>query len=530
MPSDEALALFGKPKCAFKKQSDFAPRGKNHGWHLEDQFSELKSAREHAHDFVGVIKPAPRRIRIAHLDTGYDREHHAIPEHILREESWDFVNDKQYADDTGGFAIPTNNHGHGTATISILAGRAIPLLDNQPLGGAPDAEVLPLRISESVVLLHTDAPAKAVRYAVDHGCDVITMSMGGVASKFWADAFNYAYEKGVFCVCAAGNHLKLGPFSTTPTSTVYPALFNRVISATGIMANMAPYDLPGHMSGNWGPHDKMRTSLAAFTPNIPWAEIGCPDLVSEDGAGTSSAIPQIAAAAALWLSVNGAKFSDRDWKRAEAVRQALLQSAMRPGSHFEEFGRGILKARKALDLVPTGLVIEPADVIWFPWLKASTGLGLAVPQLAPADALEQMLNVEFAQLTLTDPGLIELLKKGAGNLSRREQAAARQYVAEESRLASPQLKNYIKTGAISPLPPQTLRPAGASPPPPTFPAANARRAAAIYQRPHHRACVPVPLPQPLGPSHSADQASARLCPRSVIRDPEGHRRSGRNHS
>jgi hypothetical protein len=468
MPSDETLALFGAPKCAFKKQSDVAPMGKAPGWHLEDEFSELSSARAFARDFVSRQSTTPRRIRIAHLDTGYDQNHHAIPENILREESWDFIKNKRYADDTGGFAIPTNNYGHGTATISILAGRAIPLLGNQPLGGAPDAEVLPLRISESVVLVHTDTPAKAVNYAIDHGCDVITMSMGGVASKFWVDAFNRAYESGVFCVCAAGNHLKLGPFATTPTNTVYPAVFNRVISATWIMANKASYNLPGRMSGNWGPHDKMRTSLAAYTPNIPWAEIGCPDIVSEDGAGTSSATPQIAAAAALWLTVHGAKFPDRDWKRAEAVRQALLQSAMPPGSHFEEFGRGTLKARKALDFVPQGLVIEPADVIWFPWLKAATGLGLAaVPQLAPANALEQMLNVEFAQLTLTDPGLIELLKNGANNLSPREQAAVRQYVAEESRLASPQLKNYIKTGTISPqAPPGAIRPPAEPPPPP----------------------------------------------------------------
>lgn len=474
MPGEETMALFGKLKCVKKNQSDVAPRGKAPGWHLGDDYSQLASARAFARDFASKQNPQPRRIRIAHLDTGYDKNHHAIPQNILRDESWDFIKKRQFADDVGGFAVPTYNKGHGTATMSILAGRAIPLLKDQPLGGAPDAEVLPLRISESVVLIHTDAPAKAVNYAIYKGCDVITMSMGGVASKFWVDAFNRAYENGVFCVCAAGNHMKLGPFSTTPTSTVYPALFNRVISATGVMGNFTPYNLPGTMSGNWGPHDKMRTSLAAFTPNIPWAEFGCEDIVSEDGAGTSAATPQIAAAAALWLTVHGSQFPEKNWKRAEAVRQALLQSAKSPGTHFEQFGRGILQARNALDLVPQGLVMEPADVIWFPWLKAATGLGLAVSaQIAPSSALEQMLNVEFAQLTLTDPGLIALLKNGASNLSPRDQGLIRQYVADESRLASPQLKNYIKTGMVSAQPPVIMRPGSPRPavapvaPPPT---------------------------------------------------------------
>ena len=45
----------------------------------------------------------------------------------------------------------------------------------------------------------------------------------------------------------------------------------------------------------------MDTALAAYTPNMPWAEINCPTIVDMDGAGTSAATPQVAAAAALWL-------------------------------------------------------------------------------------------------------------------------------------------------------------------------------------------------------------------------------------
>ncbi|MEO8130054.1 MAG: S8 family serine peptidase, partial [Bryobacteraceae bacterium] len=450
----EEFALFGHPSCVAKPQNHSAPVGPEPGWHLNAGYSQLAEARE----FARLNNKLGRPVRIAHIDTGYDRTHHALPPQgqILRDLSRDFTKNPAapFADDPGGLGFPIDNRGHGTATLCILAGGPIPLLNNEVLGGAPESEVLPLRVSERVVLLGIDALARAVYYAIDNGCDVITLSMGGVASKFWLDAYNRAYEKGVFCVAAAGNHLKLGPLSTTPGSTVYPALFNRVVAATGVMADGLPYNLPGAMSGNWGPHDKMRTALAAYTPNIPWAEFGCVEAVSQDGAGTSAATPQIAAAAALWLQVNGAGMP-RDWKRVEAIRQALFRSAKSPGPYFEELGQGILQARAALDLVPQGFLQEAPDVIWLPWLKALTGFGVD-EQKFPVGPLEQMLQVEFAQLTLTDPELAALTRKGVNSLSARDQVIVRQYVAEQSRMASPQLKQYCRTGEVTATPSSTL--------------------------------------------------------------------------
>ncbi len=260
---EEEFALSASPTCVVKPQSPTAQVGPEAGWHLGARFSQLAQARA----FAALHNTLGRRVRIAHIDTGYDKSHHALPprNQILRDLSRDFTQNPatQFADDPGGLGFPIDNRGHGAATLCILAGGPIPILSNQPLGGAPEAEVLPLRVSERVVLLGTDALARAVHYAIDNGCDVITLSMGGVATKFWVDAYNRAYENGVFCVAAAGNHFKLGAQSITPGSTVYPALFNRVVSATGVMADGLPYDLPGAMSGNWGPHDKMQTALAA---------------------------------------------------------------------------------------------------------------------------------------------------------------------------------------------------------------------------------------------------------------------------
>ena len=58
----------------------------------------------------------------------------------------------------------------------------------------------------------------------------------------------------------------------------------------------------GTMQGNYGPASKMDTALGAYTPNVPWAKIDCGAVVDMDGAGTSAATPQIAAAVAFLAS------------------------------------------------------------------------------------------------------------------------------------------------------------------------------------------------------------------------------------
>src|SRR5690349_4074521 len=324
------------------------PTGDGVYWFRDDAHSQLQLAR----DEVG--QPA-NRVCIAHFDTGYDPTHITKPQFLRTDLQRNFEdgNPNDATDHSDGIL---NNLGHGTATIALLAGAAI---DGAPLGGAAFLDVIPVRVANSVVLFQNSSIAKAFDYV--HGLakkpnspvHVITMSMGGLASQAWADAVNALYELGVFIVTAAGNN-----FGNFPThNIVYPARFKRVVAACGVMADGKPYaDLSlKTMAGNYGPDSKMSTALSGYSPNTPWARIGCSQLVDRNGQGTSSATPQVASAAALWIQKFKSEWEaySQGWMRVEAVRKALGDSAKLDSSSLKaRLGRGVIRAKAALAQSP----------------------------------------------------------------------------------------------------------------------------------------------------------------------------------
>ena len=465
--------------CAFNDQIQKLPRGPAaFAWHLGDDFSQLLAARASA-----GAPGAGGRIRIAHLDTGYDRNHATFPKHVRLDLQRNFMDDQSPKDahDPGARGI-LKNPGHGTGTLGILAGNRFRFAANGQVvfddfvGGAPEAEIVPLRVGKSVVQLLTSSVAAGISYAADLCNDtsscvhVMSMSMGGVASQAWAEAVNKAYEAGILYVAAAGNNFSAGFFGFPTRSIVYPARFRRVIAACGVMANARPYyGLSfGTMQGNFGPASKMATALSAYTPNIPWAEIGCEKIVDMDGQGTSAATPQIAAAAALYLQKHRVLFDatryPEAWMRVEAVRQALFTSADKSadGGSSEKLGNGILQAERALAMAPppaTSLQRTREDNAALPFLRVLTGLGVATN-----DASHRMLALEATQLTqswgrtdvpnpvesvLSDP---DVPADAISPVQRRQFLEA----LSEHPQASRQLKQHVKAALNNtPAPPAT---------------------------------------------------------------------------
>ncbi len=420
----------GQDQGIANEQNPKLEMGSGFAWHLRDEYSGLATARRMAN------AGNPSDVRIAIFDVGFDLNHLAIPPRLNLDLARNFtggpLND---ITDPGDISHP----GHGTGTMSILASGPLPqnmqpaIAAGQTLGAIPEAEIVPLRIAGSVVLLRTSAFAEALEYCIgltDAGgepIDVISMSMGGTPSKYWTSAVNRAYEAGITMVCAAGNT------KIQPLKIVYPARYGRVIAACGAMANLMPYrDVPlGYMFGCYGPDDKMDTAIAAFTPNIPWAEMNSPNVIDLDGQGTSSATPQVAAAAGLWLRKYKAQMAGRPgWQVVEAVRHALFSTASTTFPEYRKyFGNGILQAHRAMDVPPDFSRPKQAeDRVFFAAKDIIFGI---VPEA-------EMAEVELAQLAQKSPE-IDALIDGGNHEALRE-------AIEASAEASPTLKKLARKG------------------------------------------------------------------------------------
>lgn len=439
--------------------------------------------------------------RIAHFDTGYDPAHATLPKHLLTARARNFVDRDRPTDavDRADSGLMTNP-GHGTGTLAILA--------SQQYGGAPGAEVVPVRIANGVVLFSTSAFAKALDYVYGlrndpaGRIDVISMSMGGVASRAWAEAINRVYDAGIFVVTAAGNN-----FGNLPTrNVVFPARFERVIAACGVMADGSPYADLGldRMAGNYGPDSKMRTALSAPTPNVPWAVRGGKTLVNWSGQGTSCATPQIAAAAALWIAANRAKLDGYPgWAKVEAVRRALFDSAA-PGG-LTKLGRGLLQADGALGLAPVAAAQLKASAsanAEFPILRLLTGLGAAA---APSSVRMEMLELEALQLSQS-AAIEDLLpdpEQPPESLTAAQRRKIYQALADQPG-ASDRLKRFLAPAAK---PSAAVTPAGGKPAAGTTEAIHLELAKAPHVRPpaHRRLRV-----YAFDPSLSASQDTAAI--------------------
>lgn len=410
-PDSGGLESFSASPCEARAPDGDWPVGDPAmGWHLDEQHSRLKAARDRAGD------PGDGgRIRIGHLDTGYDPEHASRPLHLLTALQRNFAEgDPGDATDPGRH-FPGNQPGHGTATLALLAGRRLGVPGtafDDFVGGAPFAEVVPIRIADSVIHFYSSAMADGIDYAVAAGCRVVSISMGGLPTRAWAAAVNRAYEAGVAIFAAAGN--RFGP--APPVSIVWPARFARVVAVCGVTADGTAYHKSGlhrHMHGCFGPPAKMETALAAYTPNAPWAMMGCGGVVGFGG-GTSSATPQAAAAAALWLQSASFPEGTAPWQHVEAVRHALFESADRSHPEFGKyFGRGVLKAAAALDQpFRSDLPMSPVAEVSFPWLRA-----FDVLESLP-NGTERMYEVEALHVYLQTPAL-QTLAGGADPLDDR---------------------------------------------------------------------------------------------------------------
>lgn len=255
---------------------------------------------------------------VAVIDTGIEHAHPDLAGRIVAG-GYDFVDDD---------AVPEDADGHGTGVAGIVAATRENGIFG--VGMAPDVGILPIRVLDGSGTGNTFDVAQGVRWAVDHGADVINLSLGTDEDDAELGlAIGYALANDVVVVAASGNSYPALP------RVQYPARAPGVIAVGAVDSayNVASFSNRGSELDLTAPgvsiYSTSRPSNAGY-----WT-------------GTSMASPIVAGTAALLLS------REPDLTVAE-VEQRLYATALDLGSagRDDTFGHGMIRAGRAIAFEP----------------------------------------------------------------------------------------------------------------------------------------------------------------------------------
>ena len=280
---------------------------------------------------------------VAIIDTGVSK----VPDLAQTEfvAGYDFVNDKVDADD---------DNGHGTHVAGTVAQSTN---NNYGVAGiAYEAQIMPLKVLSGGGGGTISDIAEAIRFAADNKADVINMSLGGGGeSQVMKDAIEYAYNKGVVIIAAAGNE--------NNNSASYPARYARVIGvaatdAQGERAEFSNYGAGVDIAAPGGGHgSKIWQETVDPSTNQP---------IIAGFQGTSMAAPHVAGVAALIKSTGVTA--------PEEVFAVLQQSVRKIEQDPQNFyGAGNLDAAAAVKLAQKGKITFND---FFRWLRDNGYLNL----------------------------------------------------------------------------------------------------------------------------------------------------------
>jgi serine protease len=263
-------------------------------------------------------------ITVAVIDTGVTKVKDL--EQTTFVNGYDFVNNKVNADD---------DNGHGTHVAGSIAQSTN---NNYGVAGvAYNAKIMPLKVLAASGGGTVSDIAESIRFAADNGADIINMSLGGGGeSAVMKDAINYAHNKGVTIIAAAGNENR--------NSASFPARYPHVIG-------VAAYDAQGEKAefSNYGAGVDIAAPGGGHGSKI-WQETIDPDTNQPTLMGlqgTSMAAPHVAGVAALVKAAGVTK--------PDEIAAVLEQSARKIASDPQNFyGAGQLDAAAAVELALKG--------------------------------------------------------------------------------------------------------------------------------------------------------------------------------
>ena len=251
---------------------------------------------------------------IATIDVGVDASLPDLAGSVLP--GWNTANQNDDTSDISG-------HGSGVAGV-IVAHR-----DNGigSAGVCSGCRLLPVRVFDDLGRGNEQYVADGIRWAADHGADIISLSLVLRGHSALVDAaVAYATARGILLIAAAGNDGTVAP--------VEPAALNNVVSVAAL-----------------GDDDR----LVSFSNHGPWVDLAAPSCVvvplrnggyEKSDCGTSYAAPMVAGIAGLALSY-------RPSLTANQLRDLLQSTAAPDGLDVQDGRVDALALMKALGYRPT---------------------------------------------------------------------------------------------------------------------------------------------------------------------------------
>ncbi len=153
-----------------------------------------------------------------------------VPGNGIDDDANGCVDDVHGCDFVDGDGTPEDANGHGTHVAGIAAGATNNSMGIAGMGWG--AAIMPLRVLDADGQGDTWDVMNAIYYAVDHGAQVINLSLGGYSNgcSYMAGAISYAEEHDVLVVAAAGNDGDESWFDPSePGNWFYPAACEDVL-------------------------------------------------------------------------------------------------------------------------------------------------------------------------------------------------------------------------------------------------------------------------------------------------------------
>jgi subtilisin family serine protease len=272
-------------------------------------------------------------VTIAVIDTGVDGSHPDLTGTVIG------GTDVSGVGSANGQTPIGSDSQHGTMVASLLAGHGHGT-GLGILGVAPEAKILSVSVGFGVGSVGSDDQiAQAVRWSVDHGADIINMSLTRNTLDWptsWDDAFLYAMEKGVIIVAAAGNR------GSGTTEVGAPATMPGVVVVAGVDQNgTASFDASSQ---------GITLSVSAPSEGLVGA---APGGGYYSWAGTSGATPLVAGVLAL-IKASHPSIS------AGNVINRLTATARSRGNPIV-YGSGLFDASAAVSATVASVATDPAD-------------------------------------------------------------------------------------------------------------------------------------------------------------------------